>query len=78
MTRATGDALLIAPIVHEGANSTEAYFPAGTWYNLYNRSTIDASSGPRNVTVQVSMRLSFGSAVASCSKGAFAAAGRAA
>ena len=39
--------------MHKGANSTETYFPAGTWYNMYNYSTVDASSGPKNVTVQV-------------------------
>jgi len=39
--------------VHKGANSTETYFPAGTWYNLYNYTAIDASSGAKNVTVQV-------------------------
>ncbi len=50
---AAGDALLISPIVHKGANATETYFPAGTWYNMYNYSTVDASSGPKNVTVQV-------------------------
>ena len=40
--------------MHKGANATETYFPAGTWYNMYNYSTVDASSGPQNVTVQVS------------------------
>ncbi|CAL5218429.1 g109 [Coccomyxa viridis] len=50
-----GDALLISPIVHKGAISTETYFPAGTWYNMYNYSTIDASSGSRTVTVQANV-----------------------
>lgn len=54
---AAGDALLISPIVHKGANSTETYFPAGIWYNLYNYSTIDTSSGAKNITVQVSLGL---------------------
>lgn len=48
-----GDALMIAPIVHQGMTSTEAYFPAGMWYSLYDYTAVDASNGSRNVTVQV-------------------------
>ena len=39
--------------MHKGATSTETYFPAGTWYNMYNYSTVDVSSGAKTVTVQV-------------------------
>ncbi len=27
---------MVVPIVHEGAESTEAYFPPGEWYNIHN------------------------------------------
>lgn len=47
-----GDALLVAPILSQGASTLSAYFPKGLWYNLYNYSTIDTSSGGQNITVQ--------------------------
>ena len=28
-----GDALLVSPILYQGATSARAYFPRGTWYD---------------------------------------------
>ena len=47
-----GDALLVAPILSQGTSTLSAYFPQGVWYNLYNFSAIDTSSGGQNITVQ--------------------------
>ncbi|KAK9915638.1 hypothetical protein WJX75_001864 [Coccomyxa subellipsoidea] len=47
-----GDALLITPVLRRGANSTKGYFPPGVWYNLYNHSAINTTSGGQNVTVE--------------------------
>lgn len=51
-----GDALLISPILRRGANSTQAYFPPGLWYSLYDDSVVNTTSGGRNVTVRVRRR----------------------
>ena len=48
----TGDALMIAPVLTEGANATSAYFPEGTWYNLYSGVAVASPAGGRNVTLQ--------------------------
>jgi hypothetical protein len=48
-----GDAIMIAPILYEGINATTAYFPAGVWYDLYNHTAIDTSSGGQQLTVKV-------------------------
>ncbi|KAK9835343.1 hypothetical protein WJX81_003869 [Elliptochloris bilobata] len=40
-----GNALMVAPVLDQGATAVRAYFPRGTWYSLYDRSTIDASAG---------------------------------
>lgn len=37
----------------QGITTLSAYFPQGVWYNLYNYSTIDTSSGGQNITVEV-------------------------
>ena len=50
-----GDALLISPVLYRGVNVTVTYFPTGIWYNMYNYSMIDATSSPRNVTLQVAL-----------------------
>lgn len=47
-----GDALLVAPILSQGTSTLSAYFPQGVWYNLYNYSATDTSSGGQNITVQ--------------------------
>ena len=48
----TGDALMIAPVLTEGAKATSAYFPEGTWYDLYSGAATASPSGGRNVTLQ--------------------------
>eukprot|EP00884_Botryococcus_braunii_P003098 jgi/Botrbrau1/1278/Bobra.0163s0061.1 len=51
-----GDAMLVSPVLHRGANSTDAYFPGGTvWYSLYDGAPIDASSGGKVVTLQAGL-----------------------
>ena len=50
-----GDALMIAPILLEGTDTVPAYFPAGTWYNLYNHISIDTSAAAQNLSVSVSV-----------------------
>ena len=48
-----GDALLVAPVIEEGATSRSVYFPAGTWFNVWTgvpveggqRITVDAPIG---------------------------------
>ena len=58
-----GDALLVAPILSQGTSTLSAYFPQGVWYNLYNYSAIDTSSGGQNITVQVCLHCHSGAAV---------------
>lgn len=31
-----GDALLVSPVLQQGATSVEAYFPQGTWHSLWD------------------------------------------
>ncbi len=31
-----GDALLVSPVLQQGADSVEAYFPHGTWHSLWD------------------------------------------
>lgn len=50
-----GDAIMIAPILFEGTNTTDAYFPPAVWYDVYNHSAIDTSSGGQYYTVKVSL-----------------------
>lgn len=49
----TGDALMVSPVLAEGATSTVAYFPAGVWYDLYTGAATTSPPGGRNVTLQV-------------------------
>lgn len=49
----TGDALMISPVLIEGANATTACFPAGTYYDLYTGAAVTSPVGGRNVTLQV-------------------------
>ena len=48
----TGDALMISPVLFEGANATSAYFPAGDFYDLYTGTAVTSPAGGRNVTFQ--------------------------
>lgn len=43
-----GDALLVAPVLEEGATGRVVYFPAGDWYNVWTGNSI---SGPVAVDV---------------------------
>uniref|UniRef100_M4B1X3 alpha-glucosidase n=1 Tax=Hyaloperonospora arabidopsidis (strain Emoy2) TaxID=559515 RepID=M4B1X3_HYAAE len=38
-----GDALLVTPVVTQGATSVTGYFPAGTWFNIFDCSKIFSS-----------------------------------
>lgn len=38
-----GDALLVAPILEQGATKRELYLPRGVWYNFWTRKLIDGS-----------------------------------
>lgn len=44
-----GDALLVAPILEEGANGRAVYLPAGLWYDFW---TDDRYAGPARVKVE--------------------------
>lgn len=35
-----GDALLVTPVLTEGARSVEGHFPPGLWYSLWNASDV--------------------------------------
>ena len=43
----------MSPILYQGAKSTNAYFPRGTWYDFYSGQAIDASAAGAWHTVQV-------------------------
>ena len=45
-----GDALLVAPVVEMGATSRTVYFPAGTWFDVWDPAR--RYDGPREVTVE--------------------------
>jgi len=51
--RMLGDALMVAPVLDQGATSVTAYFPAGVWYSLYDFSAVDATGGGRQIAVPV-------------------------
>ena len=58
-----GDAIMIAPILLESTNTVPAYFPAGTWYDLYNHTSIDTSTTAQHLPVTVSSVLSHSNAL---------------
>lgn len=43
-----GSALLVRPVVTEGANTAPVYFPPGIWYDVLDLTTY---TGPASVTV---------------------------
>ena len=52
-----GDGLLVAPCLEENGTSVEVYFPQGTWYSLYDYAITDASTAPRNKSLEVRVGL---------------------
>lgn len=40
-----GPALLVSPVLEEGATSVDAYFPQDLWYDFYTGAVLDTSSG---------------------------------
>lgn len=40
-----GDAVLVSPVLQAKQTSVRAYFPAGTWYNLFDWSRVLSSNG---------------------------------
>ncbi|KAH0455672.1 hypothetical protein IEQ34_015704 [Dendrobium chrysotoxum] len=47
-----GEALLVSPVLKQGATSVEAYFPKGRWFNLFNLfHTVETTYG-KKVTLQ--------------------------
>ena len=35
-----GEDLLVAPVLEQGADSVEAYFPSGRWYSLWDKKDV--------------------------------------
>ncbi|KAL4105968.1 hypothetical protein PRIC1_004023 [Phytophthora ramorum] len=46
-----GNALLVTPVVSQGATSVTGYYPAGIWYNIFDYSKIASSGGSVTTTV---------------------------
>lgn len=38
-----GHALLVSPVLQQGATSVEAYFPPGTWHSLWDNGGVVAA-----------------------------------
>jgi alpha-glucosidase (family GH31 glycosyl hydrolase) len=48
-----GDALLVSPVLEQGADTVEAYFPPGTWHSLWeDGETIDAGKDGKTVKLE--------------------------
>jgi alpha-glucosidase (family GH31 glycosyl hydrolase) len=47
-----GDALLVAPVLDQGATSVSVEFPPAVWYNLYDYSSITGGSGNQSLSVR--------------------------
>ncbi|KAL4448263.1 hypothetical protein ABPG75_005482 [Micractinium tetrahymenae] len=47
-----GDALLVSPVLQQGADSVEAYFPPGTWHSLWDDgAVVEAGKGGTTATL---------------------------
>ena len=47
-----GDSLMVVPALHENQKTINAYFPAGLWYDLQNRTAVvDAASGGKHLSL---------------------------
>ncbi|GMG16776.1 unnamed protein product [Phytophthora fragariaefolia] len=46
-----GNALLVTPVVNQGATSVTGYYPAGVWYNIFDYSKITSTGGSVTTTV---------------------------
>lgn len=43
-----GDAIMVSPVLEQGATSVNAYFPEGTWFNLFDYTESVTSSSQRH------------------------------
>ncbi|PKA52271.1 putative alpha-glucosidase [Apostasia shenzhenica] len=51
-----GQAVLVSPVLQEGATAVEAYFPRGRWFNLFNESSVvDAAASGKTVKLEAPM-----------------------
>ncbi|KAE9344886.1 hypothetical protein PF008_g9024, partial [Phytophthora fragariae] len=46
-----GSALLVTPVVNQGATSVTGYYPAGVWYNIFDYSKTTSTGGSVTTTV---------------------------
>lgn len=46
-----GKGVLISPVLQSGSNSVEAYFPAGNWFDLFNKSSPLKVPNGKNITL---------------------------
>lgn len=50
-----GDALLLSPVLEQGATSVRAYFPRGDWYSAFTKEAVAGGPGPRWQTLPAPM-----------------------
>jgi alpha-glucosidase (family GH31 glycosyl hydrolase) len=46
-----GDALLVTPVLYQGATSVTGYYPSGVWYNIFDYSRIESTGQSVTTTV---------------------------